>query len=281
MSSRDVRNDGDDEDDVALVDALAGDGSPPCEPTSPPKPVTATVTNGTTKAELPRRTKAAMSEVGPKTEATPLAAMRVKLRRSGGRPAEVSKARRKLSPELMRIVIESLRERPILSHAAGKAGIHRRTLEYWMKCSKAGKKGYDIEWQGMMWRFHEHCQTAIEEAHDKILLAAWDSAMGGVVYKNDKFLLSLGYEGPDAYLRDENGIPVLETMCKANPTMLRFLLELLRPHKWVKHPKIDVPQKGGVVIIGDITKKPENSSAASIKARQWKSRSKRIRGAKT
>ena len=77
MSSRDVRNDGDDEDDVALVDALAGDGSPP------PKPVTATVTNGTTKAELPRRTKAAMSEVGPKTEATPLAAMRVKLRRSG------------------------------------------------------------------------------------------------------------------------------------------------------------------------------------------------------
>ena len=71
------------------------------------------------------------------------AEVRDKLRRSGGRPAEVSKARRKLSPELMRIVIESLRERPILSHAAGKAGIHRRTLEYWMKCSKAGKKGYE------------------------------------------------------------------------------------------------------------------------------------------
>ena len=128
---------------------------------------------------------------------------------------------------------------------------------------------------------HEHCKSAIEEAYDKLLGAVWDIAMGGVVYKNDEFLLSLGYEGPDAYLRDENGIPVLETMCKANPTMLRFLLELLRPHKWVKHPKIDVPQKGGVVIIGDITKKPENSSAASIKARQWKSRSKRIRGAKT
>jgi hypothetical protein len=34
--------------------------------------------------------------------------------------------------------------------------------------------------------------------------------MGGVVYKNDEFLLSLGYEGPDAYLR--NGIPALETV---------------------------------------------------------------------
>ena len=86
-----------------------------------------------------------------------------------------------------------------------------------MKCSKAGKKGYDIEWQGMMWRFHEHCQTAIEEAHDKILLAAWDSAMGGVVYKNDKFLLSLGYEGPDAYLRDENGIPITRDHVQSEP----------------------------------------------------------------
>ena len=203
---------------------------------------------------------------GPKTGATPLGAMGRKQGRGGGRQlkkqklsAEVSKAGRKLSPERMRVVLECLREYPVLSDAASKTGIHRRTLEYWMKCSKAGKKGYDIEWQGMMWRFHEHCQTAIEEAHDKILLAAWDSAMGGVVYKNDKFLLSLGYEGPDAYLRDENGNPCTRDHVQS----------------------VDVPQKGGVVIIGDITKKPENSSAASIKARQWKSRSKRIRGAKT
>jgi hypothetical protein len=73
-----------------------------------------------------------------------------------------------------------------------------------------------------------------------------DIAMGGVVYKNDEFLLSLGYEGPDAYLKDENEIPVLETVRKANPKMLRFLLEWQRPEKWGKHPKIDVPQKGGV-----------------------------------
>jgi hypothetical protein len=196
------------------------------------------------------------------------------------RKPKVSKAGRKLSPERMRIVVESLREYPVLSDAASKAGIHRKTLEYWMKCSAAGHDGYDIEWQGVIWRFHEHCQTAIEEAHDKILAAAWDSATGGVVYKNDEFLLSLGYEGPDAYLRDENGIPVLETIRKANPKMIRFLLEWQRPDEWGKHPKTDVPQKGGVRVISDITKKPENSSAASIKARQWKSRSRRIREAK-
>ena len=59
-----------------------------------------------------------------------------------------------------------------------------------------------------MWRFHEHCQTAIEEAYDKVLEPALELAMG-VVYKNDEFLLSLGYEGPEAYLKDENGNPVI------------------------------------------------------------------------
>jgi hypothetical protein len=53
-------------------------------------------------------------------------------------------------------------------------------------------------------------------------------------------------------------------------------LEWLRPEKWGKHRKIDGPQKGGVLVIGDITPKPENSSAASIKARKWKSRSREI-----
>lgn len=77
---------------------------------------------------------------GPKTEATPLGVVGRKQGRGGGRqikkqklPADVSKVSRKLSPERMRIVLDSLREYPVLSHAAGKAGIQRKTLEYWMK----------------------------------------------------------------------------------------------------------------------------------------------------
>ena len=95
--------------------------------------------------------------------------------RSGGRqlkkqkpPAEISKAGPMLSPELMRIVLNSLRETPILWHAASKAGIHRRTLEYWIKRSAAGDAGYDIKWQGIEWRFHEHCESAIDEAYQKL-----------------------------------------------------------------------------------------------------------------
>jgi hypothetical protein len=62
--------------------------------------------------------------------------------------------------------------------------------------------------------------------------------------------------------------------------MLRFLLEWQRPERWGKQRKMDVPRTGGVLVIGGGTKKPANNSAASIKARQWKSLSKRIEEAK-
>jgi hypothetical protein len=76
-------------------------------------------------------------------------------------PAGISRSTPKLSPELMRIVLNSLRKYPVLWRAASKAGIHRKTLEYWIRCSAAGHDGYDIKWQGIEWRFHEHCKSAI------------------------------------------------------------------------------------------------------------------------
>ena len=126
-SSPEVRNGGDDKDDLALADALLGDRSRPCEPTSLPTPV-----KENAKKQKP--------------------------------PAGISRSTPKLSPELMRIVLNSLRKHPVLWHAASKAGIHRKTLEYWIRCSAAGHDGYDIKWQGIEWRFHEHCESAIWEA---------------------------------------------------------------------------------------------------------------------
>jgi hypothetical protein len=85
----------------------------------------------------------------------------------------------------MQIVLDSLTEVPILNHAATKAGIHRKTLEYWLRRSAAGDAGYDIEWQGIEWRFHEHRTSAIDEADDSLRAVMWQIAMG-VVSKTDE-----------------------------------------------------------------------------------------------
>jgi hypothetical protein len=268
-SSHDVRKDGGEQSDVSLVDAPAGDSSPPYQPTSLPIPVRAII-NGTTKAQLPPA-KAAMSEtMEPKTETTPFGAVGRKRGRRRGRqpenqklPAEVAKAGRMLSPERMRIVLDSLTEVPILSRAATKAGIHRKTLEYWLKRSAAGDAGYDIEWQGLEWRFHEHCTSAIDEAHDSLLAVMWQNAMG-VTFRTD-----------------ESGNFIEEACGQPNTKMMRYLLEWARPESWRKNRKIDIPQMGGVLVVGgDVTKKPEYNTIASVKARKWKSCSRKIREAK-
>jgi hypothetical protein len=249
-SSPEVRNDGDDKDDVALADVPLGDCSRPCEPTSLPTPV-----KENAKKQKP--------------------------------PAGISRSTPKLSPELMRIVLNSLRKYPVLWHAASKAGIHRKTLEYWIRCSAAGHDDYDIKWQGIEWRFHEHCESAIWEAELKLLDRMFERAFfgydkvltrrGRVVYKMDQGLVGLGYQGPDAYLRDEDGNPVPETVRKADMKAMRFILEWYRPDTWGKHPKRNVPRGGGVLVVGDVTKKPKYNTDKSVRARKWKAGSRRIR----
>ena len=290
--SCDVRNDSDDEGDTVLVDTLPGDCSPPCQPTQLPTPVKANAANGSTKAELLPSTKTVMRETkGLKTKSTPRGVTGRKRSRRGSRQlkkqklrAGISNAGRKLSPERMRIVLDSLAECPILSNAARKAGIHCKTLAYWIKRSTAGDAGYDIEWQGETWKFHEHCEAAMDEAHDKILAAALDLAMGGFVYKTDPFLLDLGCQGADAYLKDENGNLVIETFRNPNGKMIRWILERYRPEKFGKNRKIDVPLKGGVLVVGAASpKKLKNTTAtaASIRARDWKATSRMIRKAES
>jgi hypothetical protein len=304
-SSPVTRKDADDDDSVSLVGTAPELCSPPCQPDSVPAPVNENVRSGSTQAELLPDAEATTKKTkGPKTETTALGAMGRKQGRGGGRkkqklPAETSKARQKRY-ECMRVVLDSLREYPVLSDAAKKAGIHRKTLENWRKRSEAGDDGYDIEWQGWMSRFHEHCEWAKKEAEDYLLAAGFEIAKG-VVYKYDEALLSLGFEGPDAYARDQNGNPIPEVIFKprARGKMIRSLLEWR--DKYGNHPKIDVPQQGGIVVV-DVPfaprpsgpdapppapparerrpKKIENSSAASVKVRKWKSLSRMIRKAK-
>ena len=219
-----VRND--DKDDVPLADGLPGDCSPPCEPTSLPTPVKENVE---------------------------------KQKPSAG----ISKSTPKLSPELIRIILNSLTKTPILWHAAMKAGIHRKTLKYWMDRSAAGDDGYDVKWQGLTGRFHEHCETAIWVAHQKLIdimfqraLLGYDKVLtrrGRVMYQIDQDLVALGYQGPDAYLRDENGNPIPETVRKVDTKAMLFILKWYRPNTWSKRPKINVPRAGGVLVVGEVT----------------------------
>ena len=95
-------------------------------------------------------------------------------------------------------------------------------------------------------------------------------------YKIDPSLVKLGHQGPDAYLKDENGNPVPETVRKVDTKAIRFLLKSMLPEKYGNNPKIDVPQKGGVLVLGEVTKTPEYNTTASVKARTWKAEWKRI-----
>jgi len=226
-SSPEVRNDGNGKDDVASADPLLGDRSRQRESTSPPTPV-----------------KESAEKQKP--------------------PAGIARSTPKLCPELMLLVLDVLAERPFLYHAANKAGIHRKTLAYWIRRSKAGDDGYDIEWQGIEWRFHEHCTSAIDEAEDSPRAIMWRSAMG-VVSKTD-----------------ENGNFIVEACGQPNMKMARHFLEWQRPEKWGKRRKRHVPHNAGVLVIGgDVTKKPEYDTTASVKARKWKSFSRKFREAKT
>jgi hypothetical protein len=214
------------------------------------------------------RAKAVMSEAErSKTGATPLEAKGRKQARGADRPlkkqklpANVSKAGRKLSAERMermQIFLDSMSECPVISDAAMEAGIHPKTPQYWKECSEAGKEGYDIEWRGEIWRYHEHLQAAIEEARDKILSASWKFAMG-------------------PYRKDEYGTPIPMNARKVDK-MLRFLAETMLPEKYGKRRKIDVPHHCGVLKVGGAdTHKPNSGSAASVEARKWKAAKRMI-----
>lgn len=178
----------------------------------------------------------------------------------------------------MRIVIEALREYPILWRAAAKAGIHRKTLEYWLRCSEAGQYGYDIDWEGFQWRFHEACEAAIDEARQGLRDAIYDRAVGPITYKIDQNLVDLGMRGADAYARDENGDFIVEARGPGNGKMLERFLELERPEKWGKARKRKSSRSGGVLVIGGRPKRAEKKCTASIKARQWKSASRMVGG---
>jgi hypothetical protein len=215
-ASSDVRK-GSDDADVAAATRPAENSTAQCRPALPPAPV---------KPGAPPQPKPqpyiepAVNDIErPKVVVSPVEATvcnqehsgtcrRENQQAPGQRRKTRSKAAQRLLAERMLIVIEALTERPIYRDAAEKAGVHHKTLEYWLKCSKAGNEDYEIEWQDYTLPFHEHCATAIDIAHDKILTSAWELAMG-------------------VRIRFEDGNLIEEVVGRPNGKMMRFFLELV------------------------------------------------------
>jgi hypothetical protein len=270
-----------------LAGALPEYYSPPCQLTSLLASVTENVPDGSTQTDPPLGATAATTEnTGPETETTPLGPTGRNRGRSGSRRREkLSAGTSKVGrTERMRIFLNNFVKCRILSHAAEKAGIHRKTAEYWLKCSAAGDEGYDIRWRGITARFHEHYEAVIAEADDKLFADLFEIGMGGIVYKSDPSLEGLGLEGVDAAVRDENGDPIVEAVRRPNPKILRRILEWTMPERWGQQRKRSaLPQGGRVLVVGGPRKnmKPEKGSAASVRARRWKAGARMISEAKS
>jgi hypothetical protein len=259
--------DPDDDGQVSLVPQCC---SPADQPASRRVAVNAVHLSGPTQTDLMPSTEAATTETQPtETETTPHDQPARKPGPSANRqlekqvsPARKPNAAQKLSLERMRIVLDALKECPILGQAAAKAGIHPKTLTYWLRRSEAGHDGYDIEWDGVQWRFHEHCQSAIEQAHDILSERAYQVAMG-VTHRFD-----------------DNGNMIEEVVGPPNPKMIRFLLAWGQPERWAQSRKSNIRRTGGVLVIGERAKDPTKGCASSVRARQWKSIATKIGKAK-
>ena len=97
---------------------------------------------------------------------------------------------------------------------------------------------------------------------------------GRVVYKIDQELVGRGFQGPDAYLRDENGKPVPETVHKEDTKAHAACLEEA-PSRYVGQTpqRRNAPRVGGVLVIGrDVTKKPKYNTDKSVRARKLEGR---------
>lgn len=164
----------------------------------------------------------------------------------------------KSTPARLRFILDCLAEGDTIILATTKAGIHRNTPGYWRKRSAAGDAGYMIMWRGWRAPFHEHFEAAMQTGRAKLIVAMFKRAhgydkilkfRGRVVYKIDEFMWDLGFRGPDAYLKDENGNPVPETVPRKDKKAIKWLLARFFPDVYGKHPKSDVPQQGGGLLI--------------------------------
>jgi hypothetical protein len=174
---------------------------------------------------------------------------------------------RKYAPERLQAILKFVTEMPVIAEVCRRAAISRSSLVYYLGKSEKGKvgDGFDVvvgedeHGNDITARFHVAWAHALEDGIDKVERAAHRLAVGqpkpltnkyGVIYKFDQTKLDLGLEGMDAYLRDENGAPIPQTIIEQDPDMMRFILKTRRRNVYGDHTSVDMVHSGGVLVVG-------------------------------
>lgn len=182
---------------------------------------------------------------------------------SSVKAAMLDYAKRKCTPQRLRLVLKLAADTPVESVIAYRAGISQNLLRYWYMASQQGHTGdpFDIKLEGdLTERYHILYQDALASGFDKVEAVGYEMAIGTyqkvleyqgrVTYKKDRFLVQLGYPEEECYLRDENGDLIPETKPFCDPEMIRWFLEKRRPEEYGKRPSApSQKQHGGVLVV--------------------------------
>ena len=170
---------------------------------------------------------------------------------------------RKSSPATLKSILKRISNVTHISEACRAHNIVYSTLRYWIKRSTEGKvgDGWDVEFNGVVDRFHNHYWAAIEcgvqKSVDEIMKRGhgYEEVLhhhGHVTYRDDEELVRLGATPgtPEAWLRDENGRPIPETVTKQSEECLMFIAKAHRPEIYGTKVNMTVEKRIGVLVVG-------------------------------
>lgn len=174
----------------------------------------------------------------------------------------------KRTPELMLDLVQRIAKLPVVKDAALGCGITTHAIKLWLTKSRLGQPGdgFDLVMNPdddpedrITVRFHEAYDQALKDGAQEVYRAALTRALGyrepltfqgRVIYKQDPDKLRLGMEGMDAYLLDDDGRPVPESVEKQDPDLMQFLLKGLMPDTFGNKTKIEMEGKiSGVLVV--------------------------------
>jgi len=190
-----------------------------------------------------------------------------------GAQPEDGRVGRKNSPETLRSILKHIETVPNVSAACRAHGIVYTTLRYWNQRSFEGKSGdgYDVEYNGVVARFHVHfaacLDSGVQQVEDEMVKRAlgYEEVLthhGHVIYRVDEDLVRLGFTGPDAYLRDEKGHPIPETVTKQSEEMMLAIVKAYRRDRWSTHVSVDVNKRvQTTLVVGPKKSAPELEAA--------------------